>query len=137
MMKGYKILLFWICLNLAFSLLYYGGVFAIGRLGTSPYDVIAQFNYNNLLYVSVAGIGAGLIGLLLKQYVFAGGALLIWVIGIFTPIVTWFFTGPAKIIEVFMPADGSLWYLPLVIEALSIFVFFFSILEIASQRQIT
>jgi len=141
-MKGYSLMFFIICLNIAaFILNTSGAIVESKELYLSPLDIYdpttgtGKFGLS-LFFVLLAGAGAiGIIGIIFQQNIFAIGALLVWVLGGLTPIIQWFLLGTPIILAQLLP--GELSYLSVAIGAFFAVVFFMFLMEIVSQRQVT
>jgi len=141
-MKGYSLMFFIICLNVAaFIINESGAIVESKELYLSPLDIYdpttgtGKFGLT-LFFVLLAGAGAiGIIGIIFQQNIFAIGALLVWVLGGLTPIIQWFLLGTPIILAQLLP--GELSYLSVAIGAFFAVVFFMFLMEIVSQRQVT
>jgi len=112
------------------------GALAVSQeLYVSPFDVSNQFSLAVFGITAIGGGILGLIGLLTRQYTFASGAILIWVIGLMLPVTQWFLAGVPMILGVLLPTEIS--YLTYVVSAFFAFILFMFMAEIATQRQIT
>jgi len=119
----------------AFIISQSGSLIQSQELYISPFDVQNQFSLTLFGALGVGGAILGLASLLTRQYVYAAGALLIWVIGIFLPIGQWFLVGTPIILAALLPAEIS--YITHVVTAFFAFTLFMFLAEIAGQRQIT
>jgi len=141
-MKGYSLMFFIICLNVAaFIINESGAIVESKELYLSPLDIYdpttgtGKFGLT-LFFVLLAGAGAiGIIGIIFQQNIFAIGALLVWVLGGLTPIIQWFLLGTPIILAQLLP--GELSYLSVAIGAFFAVAFFMFLMEIVSQRQVT
>lgn len=135
-MRAYSLMMFIICLNMsAFIISQSGSLTESQELYINPFDIQNQFSLTLFGALGVGGAILGLASLLTRQYVYAAGALLIWVIGIFLPIGQWFLVGTPIILSVLLPPEIS--YITHVITAFFAFTLFMFFAEIVSQRQIT
>lgn len=138
-MRPYSMFLFLaVCLNVSASIFYYAQIIPVRReLYATPTQILAQFNFETLILLVIGGVGSGLIGILTRQYVAAAGIMVLWALGSLIEPLKWIFFGAPAMVSALLPADGSLWYIPSVLQVFIGFSFFWFIIEIATQRQIT
>ena len=135
-MRTFSLFLFVICLNMSAFIINQSGMIVTSQLlYISPFDVSNQFNLILFAGVGIGGAISGIIGLLTRQYVYAAGALLIWVIGIMLPILQWFLIGAPIILAALLPSE--LGFISYVVEAFFYFILFMFMVEVATQRQVT
>ena len=135
-MRAYSLMIFVVCLNMsAFILSQSGAMTSSQELYISPFDVQNQFSLGLFGALGVGGAILGLASLLTRQYVYAAGALLIWVIGIFLPIGQWILLGTPIILAALLPTEVA--YISHVVTAFFALVLFMFLAEIVGQRQIT
>jgi len=135
-MRTYSLMLFIICLNLSAFVLHQSQALTTSQeLYISPFDVTNKFSLTLFGALGVGGAILGLASLLTRQYVYAAGALLIWVIGIFLPIGQWLLVGTPLILAALLPPEIS--YISHVVTAFFAFALFMFLGEIVSQRQLT
>lgn len=137
-MRLFSILMFLLALNVAAYILHHSGAFVVSQeLYASPERAESVFNLvtlQNAVVGVVGGVGvAVLVSLITRQYVYATGALILWVIGVLFEPIMWFFVG----VPVMLNALGAPVLIVGAVEAFFAFTFFMSILELASQRTIT
>jgi len=112
------------------------GAFATSQeLYINPFDISNQFSLVIFTAISAGGGILGLIAVYTRQYTFAAGMLLLWVVGLLAPIAQWFLIGAPIILAAILPSEIS--YISYVVSAFFAFIFFMFMIEIASQRQIT
>jgi len=135
-------MLFVVCLNMsAFILSQSGAMTSSQELYINPLDIYnpeTQTGQFSLVLFGALGVGGAILGLaslLTRQYVYAAGALLIWVIGIFLPIGQWLLLGTPIILAALLPAEVA--YISHVVTAFFALVLFMFLAEIVGQRQIT
>ena len=129
-------MMFVVCLNMsAFILSQSGAMTSSQELYISPFDLSNQFSLTVFGALGVGGAILGLASLLTRQYVYAAGALLIWIVGVFLPIGQWFLLGAPIILGAILPPEVS--YLTHVVTAFFALVLFMFLAEIVGQRQIT
>ena len=129
-------MIFVVCLNMsAFIINESGALVQSQTLYISPFDVQNQFSLGLFGALGVGGAILGLASLLTRQYVYAAGALLIWIIGIFLPIGQWLLLGTPIILAALLPAEVA--YISHVVTAFFALVLFMFLAEIVGQRQIT
>jgi hypothetical protein len=118
-----------------------------GVLGTSvklwigPLDLFNPATnmgvFSLVVFGALAGGGVlmGLAALITRQYVYAAGAILIWVVGILSGIGAWLLAGVPIMLNALLPVEVQ-WvsYVVVAFFALSFFMF---LVEVASQRYIT
>jgi len=119
----------------AFILSQSGAMTSSQELYISPFDVQNQFSLGLFGALGVGGAILGLASLLTRQYVYAAGALLIWVIGIFLPIGQWILLGTPIILGALLPTEVA--YISHVVTAFFALILFMFLAEIVGQRQIT
>lgn len=135
-MKVYGLMFALICLNLAAWSLNISGLFPVSRdLWINPIDITNQFSLVMFAILGVGGTIIGILGAIFRQYTFAAGAILIWVIGIILPIAQWLLGGLPIMMSAFLPTEIA-WF-SLVVGAFYAIAFFMFILEIAGGRPIT
>ena len=135
-MRAYSLMIFVVCLNMsAFIINESGALVQSQTLYISPFDVQNQFSLGLFGALGVGGAILGLASLLTRQYVYAAGALLIWIIGIFLPIGQWLLLGTPIILAALLPAEVA--YISHVVTAFFALVLFMFLAEIVGQRQIT
>lgn len=135
-MKAYSLFVFVICLNLAAFVINESQATVTNTLlYINPFDVTNQFSLTIFGALGVGGALIGIAALLTRQYVYAAGALLIWVIGIMLPISQWILIGAPIIMSAILPSEIS--YLTYIVSAFFTLTLFFFLIEIATQRQIT
>ena len=135
-MRAYSLMIFVVCLNMsAFIINESGALVQSQTLYISPFDVQNQFSLGLFGALGVGGAILGLASLLTRQYVYAAGALLIWVIGIFLPIGQWILVGTPIILGALLPSEVA--YISHVVTAFFALVLFMFLAEIVGQRQIT
>lgn len=141
-MRFFTLLFAYICINIASFILVYplpgaGPILPVGReLFLSPLDLSNTFNLVVFGILTVGGIVGGIVGVLLRQYVYATGILLIWVIGLLAPIVWWMIAGlPMMLSAVLAPLDLT-FLISSIVAFFTIHAFFFMI-EISAGRQVT
>lgn len=125
-----------LCLNLAAWSLNMAGVFPITRdLWLNPTDITNQFSLTMFAVLGVGGTIIGILGAIFRQYTYAAGAILIWVIGIILPIAQWLLGGLPIMMAALLP-EAVAWF-GYVVAAFFAAAFFMFILEIAGGRQLT
>ena len=135
-MKAYSLMMFVVCLNMSAFILNQSGAMASSQeLYISPFDLSNQFSLTVFGALGVGGAILGLASLLTRQYVYAAGALLIWIVGVFLPIGQWFLLGAPLMLGAILPPEVS--YLTHVVTAFFALVLFMFLAEIVGQRQIT
>jgi len=135
-LKAYSLILFVVCLNLSAFVINQSGVMMHSQaLYISPFDIQNQFSLTIFGALGVGGSILGLAALLTRQYVYAGGALLIWIIGIFLPIGQWILFGTPLILSVLLPPEIA--YVSHVVTAFIALILFMFLAEVVSQRYIT
>jgi len=135
-MRAYSIMIFIVCLNMSAFIINQSGAFPESQqLYISPTDVTNQFSLTVFAALGVGGAIFGLAALLTRQYVYAAGALLIWIIGVFLPIGQWFLIGAPVMLAALLPSEVT--YLSQVVTAFIALALFMFLAEIASQRQVT
>ena len=129
-------MMFVVCLNMSAFILNQSGAMASSQeLYISPFDLSNQFSLTVFGALGVGGAILGLASLLTRQYVYAAGALLIWIVGVFLPIGQWFLLGAPIMLGAILPPEVS--YLTHVVTAFFALVLFMFLAEIVGQRQIT
>ena len=135
-MKAYSLMMFVVCLNMsAFILSQSGAMTSSQELYISPFDLSNQFSLTVFGALGVGGTILGLASLLTRQYVYAAGALLIWIVGVFLPIGQWFLLGAPIMLGAILPPEVG--YLTHVVTAFFALILFMFLAEIVGQRQIT
>jgi len=119
----------------AFILSQSGAMTSSQELYISPFDLSNQFSLTVFGALGVGGAILGLASLLTRQYVYAAGALLIWIVGVFLPIGQWFLLGAPIMLGAILPPEVG--YLTHVVTAFFALVLFMFLAEIVGQRQIT
>jgi len=131
-------MLFYICLNLSAYIINEADFLIVsGQPYVSPSGLASIFSLDTFSIVATF-LGGGLIGLaavLTRQYTYAAGAILIWVLGIMFKITKGIFIGFPEFLGNLLPSELS--YLKYIVVAFSAFIFFIFMIEIATQRQIT
>jgi hypothetical protein len=114
-----------------------GPIIPVGReINVSPLDISNTFNLTVFGALTVGGAVLGVIAVLLRQYVYAAGVLLIWVIGIIMPVVWWLIGGlPMMLSAILAPYDMT-WLITTVVAFATVHLFFF-LVEFAAGRQVT
>lgn len=130
-MRFGTILWAYIFVNTAAFLLAYdipgvGQIIPVGReLFTSPLDLTNTFSLTVFSMAAGGSIVAGVVSILLRQYVYAAGILIIAVISIFTPIVLWLLAGlPMMLSAIFAPFDFG-WLTAVVVGFVTVHAFLF------------
>ena len=141
-MKAVNWIFGYIFINAAAALLVYplpgvGSIIPIGRnLIVTPLDITNTFSLAVFGSLTAGGAILGVIAIVLRQYVYAAGVLLIWVIGLLLPIVWWFIAGlPMMLAAVLAPFDLT-WLITTIVAFATVHLFFF-LAEIAAGRQVT
>lgn len=123
----------YIFINAAAFLLVYpipgvGPIIPIGReINLSPLDITNQFNLAVFAIGTGGTILASVIGVLLRQYVYAAGVLLIAVVGMFLPIIQWLVAGlPMMLAAILAPYDLS-WLITTIVAFVTVHAFMFMI----------
>jgi len=130
----------YICLNLAIYILYMGNALPNTQPPLyNPNDISSYFNLNifDIQTATFTGLTAiaSIITILTKNYVFAAGLLVIFVLGaIFTP-TQMLFNGMGTLLNALLPSELA--WIAVVIQVLYLIPMFFFMAEILSQRQIT
>ncbi len=140
-MRLYSVLLFYVCLNLAgfaISTLVVGNVLAPNAVyGEMPYgstEILAQFNLATFTTIAAGAGIAGLIGLITKQYVFATGAALIWVLGCMFNVGQWLLNGFPRMIGILLNGTGIDVMISTILTTILTFYLFFFFAELLSQK---
>jgi hypothetical protein len=141
-MKAVNWIFGYICINTAAFLLVYnipgvGPVLHVGReINLSPLDISNTFNLGVFGALTTGGAIMGVIAVLLRQYIYAAGVLLIWVIGLVLPTVWWLIAGlPMMLSAILAPYDLT-WLITTIMAFATIHLFFF-LVEFAAGRQVT
>lgn len=135
-MKVYSLMLFIICLNISAFILNSAQVLPVNRpLTWGITDLTATFSLTVFAGLGIGGALIGVVGLITRTYVYAAGAILIWILGILLPIASWFLNGVPMMLTMLLPSELS--YISSAITAVFMFIFFIFIVEIMTQRQIT
>ncbi len=141
-MRLYSVLLFFICLNVAgylVNLLIANNVIGNPSVTqtTLPYsgsDVATQFAITTFV-MGAAGSGiAGLFALITKQYVYASGATLIWIVGLLINVVTWFTNGFPQLLGFLLGGTGLEGLVSAIFMPILTFYLFFFLAETLSQK---
>jgi hypothetical protein len=152
-MKGEDLFLFLVCVNIAIFWTYSMGVIpSVGLPGnyTSPQGIVDVFRIENLkitdLSLLVGGsLFAGIVGILTKQYVFAGVVILIWIVSNLLGPIGMLVNGfPKMVTEVILiigsnsaEAQSLSSIVGWVVTALYVYTMFMFFISILGQRQQT
>jgi hypothetical protein len=101
---------------------------------TSPF-LLANFSISSIVAAIVGGFGLlGLLGLYLRQTMFAIIAALLWVLSCFMNVTSWFLTGFSTLMQAMLAGTGLEWLADVFYGFMLVFFFFF-LASILSQRQ--
>ena len=135
LMKATSIMIAIFCLNLAAYSVHLMGIFPVTKeLWINPTDITNQFTLTLFAVVGGGGIIVGILAAIFKTYTFAAGAILLWVVSIFLPIVQWIVGGFPIMMAAVLPAELA-WF-TVVAGAFIAVSFFFFLAEIAAGRQL-
>ena len=136
-MKMYSMFFFVICLNISAFIIAQSSMSSAGQeLVWSPEQMAAVFNWQSFaVSLGIAGSVTGLLMVLTKQFMYASLALILWAISMLWKPLEWFVAGVPLMLNVLLPTE--LWYISAVIEGVFAMIFFFFIIEVATQRRIT
>lgn len=135
-MRAFSLMFGYICINLAASFWALSGAIpAAQQLYVSPTDITNTFTLTLFFSVGVTGGLMAIIGIMTRQYVFATGALLIWIIGILLPIVQWVILGLPFVLSAILPSELS--WISGIIGAFFAVTLFMFMAELAAGRQVT
>lgn len=95
---------------------------------------IAAFDATTLTALTVGGL-IGIVGIIMKQYVFASVALVIWVLGTLWKPSNAFITAFPKLLEAVLPAEVS--WISVIPTSFIMVAFFFWLAEIVAQRNLS
>jgi len=142
-MKAWSVILFFLCFNAAGYII--GQLAALNVLSLAksemPYGVsdissafsLNVFSANNIGFGLLgAGIGA-IIGIITKQYVFATGIILVWLVGTFLNLTNWILNGFPTMLNILLAGTG-LEFIAYVVESITLAIFFMFLAGILSQR---
>ncbi len=120
----------------SFILVVASGVLPVGsQLFASPVDITNQFNLTVFAGLTAGGVVLGVLGVLLRQYVYAAGVIVLWCIGLLYPIVWWFIGGlPIMLANILSPVDLS-WLSSSIVAFATVHLFMFMI-SLAAGRDV-
>ena len=135
-MRAYSLLLFYICFNLAIGIFVVTEIIPVGAwMQHSEADISAQFNLTVFTAAAGGATLGGIVAIITKQYLFATGIILIWVIGVLYTPVNWLLIGFPLMLAALLPAELSA--VASAFSILSTIVFFVFFAEILGGRQVT
>jgi hypothetical protein len=138
-MRAWSLIIFFLSLNFAGIIISYliGGDVIVGSDSVvMPYStdqILSQFTLTTFAISAVGGGIAGLIGLITKQYVFAAGAAVIWILGIFFTLGNWILNGFQLMLNILLAGTG-LDFLGTILYAFFLVFFFFFLAGTISQN---
>lgn len=149
-MKTTKLILFFICLNLAAFAIYASGAYPaiLPEQYQSPESIIGIFKIENWkitdwILLGSVGLFTALLMVLTRQYMFGSIVIILWVIGCFVAPIGWLVYGFPKFVGdiIYTTGAGSVDATTLsvivtgILSALFVYSAFTFIMELAAQRQ--
>lgn len=135
-MKAYTVIFAYFVLNISAFVLNYLQVIPGPSLYLTPDMLLSEFSLTAFASIGVGGAIAGLLALITRQYVYAVGAILIWIIGLVLPILQWVVAGLPFMLAAMLNPYGLGWFAAVIEGFFAIIIFIFCI-EILSGKQIT
>jgi hypothetical protein len=99
----------------------------------NQFDIGVVFSASNIMYGLIGAGLAAVVGIIMRQGVFAIYVILIWIVGIFLGLFSWILNGFPKMLEIILAGTGLEW-LSYVLSTFMLAFFFMFLASLLAQR---